>query len=63
MTLASILQHVATLPEVRKQELIQKHLENSLSESDKEELKNHIAQAMVRLDDEAKTAKDLLESL
>ena len=54
---------LSTLPLARKEELRRKYDQGSLTAVEKDELKDHIIRAMVRLQDEAELAKTLMEAL
>lgn len=50
MDLAHLLQHVASLSEERKQQLIEKHKAGTLSDKEKEEIAQHLIKAKVELE-------------
>lgn len=63
MDLSTAIQYVLTLSEDRKKELIARHLQGTLTEEDRAELKEHLLKALDRMEEEKATAKALIDSL
>lgn len=63
MDLATALTKVTMLTPERKQELISRHLKGQLTDADRDELKVHLAKAIVHLEREQESAQYLQELL
>lgn len=63
MNIATALQYVLTLSEDRKKELIERHLKGTLTPEDRAEFKEHLLQALDRMEEEKATAKALIDAL
>lgn len=59
MDLASLLQHIISLTEERKQQLLEKHRTKTLSDDEKEEIARYLIKAKVQLEHQG-TAEGLL---
>lgn len=59
MDILESLKQVTTLSDERKEELVKKHYAGTLTDEEREEIGDHIAKAIVRLERENEVAEDL----
>lgn len=62
MDMVSIINNLDTLTPERRQELVERWKSNAITAEDKEELKTHVAMAIVKRKDQ-KLAKEITEAM